>query len=407
MKKSLVIVIVALVIVIVVLAGLHQAGKLFPSSGASSQNPYAPNVVASSQLNSTLGGKWTHESSGYGSAGNLSDFLGIVAGRGTAASAGYGFGYSAAVSTGISNVGALGNISSFEFSIFSPDHSGFAAVGVANYNSVSSANNTFNALSGNVSAAASSSFLIAKGDASGNPYVYVWTYANSTSLAPHNQYLSALIGIYSSHLIGIFYLTPDNLSQANFTSLYEKQVTELSSMKSTPTQNVFVTSSELGSYLGGTWQAKLGLFVQINNAQNIIGEFSGLLANATQAQRQLINQTVGNLSQLAVQGYVSGSFNQTVLAFAKFQNDKLPYTFYLDYLASVSSSPSAAQGNVSGAAYVFTNISVPSIFGSKAFSISLLVSDYNDYLFIAIYHGSLSKSQAQFENLLKGEIAVI
>lgn len=409
MKKTIAVVSIIVVIVIVI-SLIALSGNLPGSTGnkSSTVNKYAPNVVASSDLNASLGGKWSHDGSGYGTSGNVSSFTGLLGGRGSIGTLGYGVQYSPALSSSLTHASSFGNISSFQFSIFSPENSGFAAVGIATYRSQPEANATFYHVSDNVTASANSSHLIAKGNVSGHPYVYVWTHAASTYLSPENQNMSVLLGVYNANLIGIFYLTPGNLSLSNFTSLYQKQISLLSSVSGTPTTQLFVSAAEMGSYLGGTWESQISLNLEIKNASSIVKEFSGLLAKATQAQKALVYQIFGNLSQIAFQGYSSGSHNQSVVAFVKFHNDRLPYSFYLAYLTAVAShSSNVTTGNASGAKFIYSQLTMPSIFGIAGFSMSLIIAYYNDYLVVAFYHGSAAKSALQFENLLKGQVALL
>lgn len=409
MKKAIVIVIAVLIVVIIVFAGALQSGLLQGKSSGSVQNKYAPNVVVASDLNSSLGGSWNHESSGYGTSGNISSLLGLVSTQNVTIAASGGVEYSPALTVPTPSQSVYGNISSFEFSIFAPNHAGFAGVAIANYRNQADVNATFSYIDAKVTPVSNSTMLIARGNASGHQYIYVWTAVDSKNITPNNQNASLLLGLYKSHLIAIFYLTPSNLSQQNFSALYIDQINKLSSMTSTPVQNVLVSNTVLGGNIGGTWKTNFGINVQVNNASAIIHEFSGALATATGAQRQLINQTLGNLSEFALQTYSSGSGNQTILGFAKFLNNNVPYALYLDVLSLLANQKSnTGTGNVSGALYVFYHLYLgKSFFNPTPYALSLLVSDYNGYAIVGLYSGDHNVTQTQFANLLKAEVGLL
>ncbi len=401
MKKALVTAIAVIVIAIVVLAGVMHFG-LVPGNSKKGvvSSSYAPNIVAPSDLNSSLGGSWNHESSGYGTSGNVSSLMGLVSTQNLTVAAAGGISYSPALAVPTPSQSVYGNISSFEFSIFAPDHAGFAGVAVANYRTQADVNATFAYLEAKVTPASNSTELVTTGNVSGHDYIYVWAAVNSHSVTPNRQNASLLLGLFKNHLIAIFYLTPENLSEQHFTSLYTDQISHLSSTKGTPTKQVLVSSTVLGNDIGGTWKTTFGINVQISNASAILQEFSGALANATTVQRQMINQTLGNLSEIAFQTYSSGKGNETILAFAKFLNNNMPYAIYLDALALAQNAPNNSDtGNASGAQYVF--------FNPTPYSLSLLVADYNGYAIIALHSGSTNATNSQFASLLKSQVSLL
>lgn len=412
MKKSLIAVFAVVIIVIVVLAGALELGLLNinPSSSKTTvtvKNAYAPNVVASSDLNTSLGGSWSHESSGYGTSGNISSILGLLGVAGHANVAGNAE-FSSAVSVPTPSQSVYGNITSFEFSIYSPNHAGFAGVAVANYKNQADVNATYSYIDAKIMPYQNATIKISKGNISNHNYIYAWYAVHSANLTPKNQNASLLIGSYKAQLIAIFYLTPTNLTQAKFASLYQSEINLLASQNNAPPKIVLVTGANLGNYIGGSWEATFGINVQINNASAIIHEFSGDLSYMTSSEKQIIYQIAGNLTGFAYQSYVKGTTNSTILEFAKFANGNVPYALYLDALSLYSTAPNATAGTVAGANYTYANFYyAKSMFNPNAYSTSILISDYKDYIIIGEYVGASNVSQSQFSNLLKAEVGLL
>lgn len=407
MNRKLVASIAVILIVIIVVAGAYQAGYLSGKSGTV-KNGYAPNVVTASDLNKSLGGTWTRASSGYGSASNVSTVLGLVSTTTPTIAGSSSVHYTPALGVQTPNPSAYGNIGSFEFSIFSPNHAGFAGVAIANYRTEADANATYAYMAASVTPQSNSTSLVALGNASGYDYIYVWAKVDSMNLTPNSQNESLLVGHYLQHLILIFYLTPGNLSQDHFASLYLDQINNLKSTSGLPSNNVLVTASGLGNAIGGTWNSTFMVNLEVANASAILHEFSGTLTNTTGAQRALVDQILGNLSQVALQSYVSGKSNSTVFGFAKFLNDKVPYALYLDVLGLVSALGNSSTGNVSGAQYVYYSLYIgKSFFNPTPYSLSILVADYNTYAIMGMYTGTHNVTQSQFASLLQAQISLL
>lgn len=414
MKKSLVAIFAVVIIVIVVLAGALELGLLNISSSSSNnstttaKNAYAPNVVASSDLNSSLGGAWSHTGSGFGSAANISSVLSLLYGGTVAGSGTNSVQFSPAVTVQSPAQSVYGNISSFEFSIFAPNHAGFAGVAIANYRNQADVNATYSYIDAKITPMQNSTLKIAKGNISGYDYIYAWYAVHSLNLTPNNQYASLLIGHYKAHLIAIFYLTPTNLSQAKFASLYESEVNILAAQNNSPPKAVLVSATDLGNYIGGTWESMFGITVQVQNASFILHELSSDLGGLSQAETQLVYQVVGNLTGLAVQYYAHGTSNATVLAFAKFANHNVPYALYLDLLTLMASGQNTSTGNVSGAQYTFMSYYYgKTMYNPVAYSESIIAADYGGYLIFGLYNGANNVTQSQFANVLKAEVGLL
>lgn len=428
MNKSVTIAIAVLVVLIMVVVALNYAGILnlnnlsnLNNQNSSTSNSYAPNVVGSSDVSSSLGGTWTQSSAGHGTSGNVSTFFNVLSGGAPGiATIGVNSPHVASPMTNgtPSQSNPFNNITSFEFSVYSPDHAGFAAVGYALFNTAANATNVFNYVYSNVSAQKGNHSYVTKGNASGHDYIYAWNYLANSNLTPSKQYESLLVGIYGNAMIGIFYLTPDNLTLSAFKTLYLDQISKMSSTTTIPGISVFVSGSNVSSSIGNHWTSTLGLDVQIHNATSILHEFIGSASgnsNITSVDMNLLNQTIGNLSEIAIQGYAAGKSNATSIGFAKFLNDKVPYLAYSTAEAAIgSNNPNATTGTISSdnVSYVFMNLTVKgfyynSTFNSPGYNQSILVADYNDYIIYLVYQGSASVSQTQFVNLLKAEIPVV
>ena len=421
MKKSITAAIAVLVVILVIIVGLYYAGILKIQNQNNGSSSYAPNVVSTSEVSKSLGGTWTRSSSGYGTSGNVSSFFNLLGGGISQpitvmdASAGHSGSPQAIIASAQDQ--PYENISAFEFSVYSPNHAGFAAVGYATLKTSSDASNTFTAIYSNVTSSSETGQFTTKGSVSGNEYVYHWAYLSNTSLTPSNQNESILIGIYGSSIIGIFYLTPSNLSLDNFTSLYLDQISKMSSITNPASIAVFVSSATVGSNIGGSWQNNIGIDVQIQNATSILHEFFGSLSNSsslTKADVNILNQTVGNLSEIGLQAYSYGSMNSTVIGFAKFLNDKVPFAIYL---AAVAYYQNATNGQISSdnISYIYYHSYIPGYYYNATYNYpgqndSLLFADYNDYVIGLLYSGSGSSAaptQTQFVNLLKAEVRVV
>ncbi len=422
MNKALTAVVAVILVIIVVVIGLNYSGIFngLLAQNNNSTNSLAPNVVTSSDISKSFGGTWKHSSSGHGTSGNISTFFNVLSGSSTPLAI-------AAPSTAnsVTPYAVAGspqgqpfeNISGFEFSVFSPNHSGFAAIGYATFASTSNANDTFNLIYANVTNSNYTNHSESKGSVSGHQYVYAWSYLENTSLSPSNQYESVLIGIYGNSMIGIFYLTPDNMSLGSFTGLYLDQISKMSSITSTSNLSVFVSSQDVGNNIGNTWKNSLGLDVQVQNATSILHEFLGSVAgtsNLSSVDMSVLNETVGNLSEIALQGYAAGTSNATSIGFAKFLNDKVSFLVYTTAEASIGSIKNATTGTISSdnISYVYISNPLPGAFfnatnNTSTLNESVLFANYNDYVVYIAYLGSSAVTQTQLVNLLKAEVGVI
>lgn len=422
MNKTFSIVITVIVVLLVVLIALDYSGvihRVNPPASNSTSNSYAPNVVGTSDVNKSLGGGWTMTSSGHGSAGNINTFFNLLSGNTSTLST------VTPASTSVASPDALGtsstnqsaqpfeSISSFEFSVFSPNNTGFATVGYASFGSTSNANATFQFIYANVSDSSTANTSVSKGSVSGHEYVYASAYLTNTTLTPKNQSESVLIGIYGNSMIGIFYLTPINETVNSFTNLYLAQISKMSSMIAPTSLSVVVSGKVVSTNIGNNWTSSLGIDIQINNATSILHEFLGSLvgtANFTKVDSSVLNQTVGNLSEVALQGYYAGSNNATTIGFAKFMNDKVPYLAYTTFEASIANNKNATTGtdSANNASYVYYSESLPGYNNTTiSKNVSVLFADYNDYVIYIAYVGNSAVTQSQFVGLLTSEINVI
>lgn len=423
MNKTFTIVITVVVVLLVVLVALDYSGLIHRVNNPSTNNTtnsYAPNVVGTSDVNKSLGGGWTMTSSGHGSAGNINTFFNVLSGSNSTLLSATPASTSVASPDVSGSVSAspstppFENISSFEFSVFSPNNTGFAAIGFATFGSASNANATFQLIYTNVTDSNTSNTTTSKGTVSGHEYVYASSYLANTTLTPKNQSESVLIGIYGNNMIGIFYLTPNNASLNSFTSLYLAQISKMSSIIAPSSLSVVASSNAVGTDIGNNWTSSLGIDVQIHDATSILHEFLGShvgTANFTSVDYSVLNQTIGNLTEVALQGYSAGSNNATTIGFAKFMNDKVPYLAYTTFEASLANNKNATTGtdHANNASYVYYNEEMAGNNSITSFSqnVSVLVADYNDYVIYIAYTGVSAVTQSQLVNLLSSEINVI
>ena len=422
MNKYFTIVITLIVVLIVVLIALDYSGVLKDLNKANNTttNSFVPNLVGTPEINKTLGGNWTLTTSGRGTAGNVNSFFNVLSGNNSAFSR---FSISTPslanpavqVSSGqLQPSQSFENISGFQFSVFSPNNAGFATVGFATFGSESNANATFQLIYSNFTSSNTANSTQSKGTVSGHEYAYSWTKLTNTTLTPKNQFESLLVGKYGNNIIGIFYLTPNNESMSSFTNLYLDQISKMSSIVTPGSLSVVVSSNTVGSDIGNTWTSSLGVDIQVENASSILHEFLGSLvgtANFSSVDYGVLNQTIGNLSEVALQGYSAGNGNTTAIGFAKFLNDKVPYLGYTTAEASIGNNKNATTGTISAdnVSYVYFNEELPGPDFNSTYShnVSVLFADYNDYVIYISYIGTAAVSQSQFVGLLTSEIGVI
>ena len=407
MKKAGVAIVVILVIIGIVVGMAYMGGSLKLPGSSTTANKFAPNVVSSSAVNKSLGGKWNRASSGYGTAGNLSSFMGDMSGPSMFPSGSNNYMYTPYSQIPAPSQSVYGNISSFQFSIFSPTkYHGFASVGIANYRNSADANATFTYVNSKIpDVFVNNTMKVYKGTLSSAPYIYMWTYHNSSHIDPSHQYISMLMGYKGSSIIVILYMTPINIPMSNFTALYGQQLSLLSSQSTPSVNSIFVSTNDLSTSIGGSWNSVFGINIEINNPQGIINEFSPSLKGQTSTVRMLINQTFGNLSQVAVMGYSSGHLNKTAISFVKFKNSNMPYTLFTDLLTMLSSDHNATvEQNVSGAMVIIVTGSHSSMEFHKMIYTQTVVAHFKSYFILIQYSGTSLVSTSGLNSLLTQQI---
>ncbi len=421
MKKAMTAAIAVILVIILVVIGLNYSGLLtnLLNNNNNTTTSIAPNVVTSTDVSQAFGGTWTHSSSGHGTSGNVSTFFNVLSGSSSSLSVATPAASNSATPYAVASSSPnqpFENISGFQFSVFSPNHAGFAAIGYATFASSTNANSTFNLIYSNVTASNTTNQSQSKGTVSGHEYVYTWSYLANTTLTPKNQNESMLVGVYGNSIVAIFYLTPNNMSLNAFTTLYLSQISKMSTLTTTSSIGVFVSASTVGNNIGNTWKKSLGIDVQISNATSILHEFIGSASssNVSTVDMSVFNETVGNLTEIALQGYSAGNTNATSIGFAKFMNDKVSFLVYTTAEASFGSNKNATTGTISSdnISYVYIGEPVPSFtYNSSSNSsnqnISVLFANYNDYVIYIAYIGNVALTQSQLVSLLKAEVTVV
>ncbi|MHB8360274.1 MAG: hypothetical protein ACYDAO_03285 [Thermoplasmataceae archaeon] len=339
--------IIAVVVVMVVVvtgslmfSGIIKIPSLSSSPTTSSGTPSAlnpniqqkaPNVVNSATVNTSLGGSWEQKMGASGSASNFSSATPVMSFGLIGPSAKP---YDAVLPAGIpgienthmsiytplttstqnynpSNI----TITAFEANLYEPAGTGFAAVGYMQFVNSNNASQVYNY----INASAHNSYNISTSATilnNGHNYLYQWAkqpfgYKNTM------WNLSIVIGLDGTYLIGVFYFTPANLSENHFTKLLSSEITMLSNPASNPINSVFLTTSQVDSQTGisfnNTFKAVIGIsnglqmFNEIINAYNTPSSQS-----SSSAYRITMNDTLGNLTLVGLSEFLGGSYNVSV-----------------------------------------------------------------------------------------------
>ncbi len=420
MNKSVTVVISVLVVIVVVFGALYGLGLIHMNTPAASTNSTgAKNVVGANIVSSSLGNTWKQDYGATGTVSNLSTFMSITSGRSIGGipavqyspTVQYNSVVSAASSTPPSNSVAF-SISSFQFAVFSPNGSGFATIGYAEYKSTTNASEVFGYIfdHANNTTSAGSSHITTGKTSTGYKYIYAWNATSSSTLKPHNQNMSILLGNYNAYLIVIFYLTPTNGTLSKFVNLYSAEINALSSASPSTTVSTFVSDAKLGTDIGNNWATSLSVSINVTNATSIIREFSGNLNGTSATQRMLLNQTLGNLTEFGMQSYGAGTTNLSVISYAKFKSSTAPTLIFGGIAASLNNT-SIKPVAYNGSNYLYVNYNYSgsgnSTFVMHSYNVSILIADYNDYAVFMYYVGSKAVTQTQFQLLLGDELKLL
>ncbi len=393
MKKGVTAAISIVVVLIIVVAALFASGIISLNSNTVTKGVTgANNVVSASDVGNSLGGTWTANA---GTSGEITSSTGLqqVVNISTGASIANA-GSSNAVSKNIL-IGSLaangypaveqasqygnysGGIVGFELGIFSPASSqfSFATVGFLQYNNAATPTSAFANIYGNFSNYSAynisgSFYLSEKGTSDLNhQYVFASVYAPSSSTGTYNYTTntfnynynysksvneSVLIGSDGNFLIFIIGFTQANLTVSSYLTLFDDQVKVAASM-STSLVSTFVSTSTLSTETATTWSQDIAAGIYLNNPSKIINEYLDAqvgAANISSGDNLLINETLGNLTNVGVSMYSSPATgtptNIGVVGYFQFSSANSVNVIATLIEASAGSEPGLHFANLSG-----------------------------------------------------------
>lgn len=414
----------------------------------------APNVVSSSVVNSSLGGKWSQKAGASGSTSNLSSASSItsfgligpnsspyradlsIAVRGIVDAQ---FNIVTPMTTSTQNFNPSNlTVKQFEANLYEPSGNGFAAIGYIQINNNSSSTYVYNYI--NSSAHTSYGYSSGSGQkiflTNGNGYLYQWTQGEfGTNNILWN--LSITIGLYGPNLIGIFYFTPDNLSLNHFTNLLNAEISKLSNPSTNLINNVFVNTSEVDNQTNMPFVQEASLLMGISNGTQMFNEFAKAYnleqSIPTPTEHLLINYTVGNLTLIGLSAFTAGEYNYSspegysgtipilaIVGIANFSSSKIPSAIFLEFqgweemhhgTATNFSNGTITDGNLGSGQYIYgSGPAVTSYYyngqsyvNTSFGNASLLISYEGSFLTVILYMGHYSLSKNAILKLLSDE----
>ena len=474
MNKIGAIIAIVVVLIVVVSGSLVLSGIIkLPSSSSSSSTTTsvnsntlnsnvqekAPNVVSSTVVNSSLGGQWTQKAGASGTASNLSSAGSITSfGMIGPSSTPYKADLSVAV-RGITNPQfdiitpmtmstqnfnpSNATIKQFEANLYEPSGNGFAALGYIQFTNSTVASYIYQYM--NASAHSSYNYTSGTGQkiflTNGVNYLYQWTQqAFGTNNILWN--LSITVSLDNSYIIGIFYFTPDNLSQGHFTSLLNAEISKLSNPSSNVINNVFLTTAQVDTQTNMNFVQEVSVIVGISNGTQMFNEYANAYnlkqSISSPSEHLLINDTIGNLTLIGFSEYIAGEFNYsstnggmsgsmpilTMVGMANFTNTNIPYSIFLgiDSAATQNSQTSAntstgtiSYGNLGSGQYLYihgpattTTFYNGQSYQTESFGNASAIFSYDgSFVTVIFYVGHYALSKTAVLNLLSDEYSYL
>ena len=447
--------IVVLVVVVVVVGSLFAAGILsLPTSSTNSStsgSPGAPNVVNSSTVSKAYGVTWQQNTGSSGqisSSHGLQDLMNSSSGSsiplsvqssssrangllGDLAANGYP---SAVAAPSVSGNSPLNDLVAFEMGIFSPagKNFSFSSVGFLQYSSSSLSANIFHNLSANVTNSSvhtnGAYSNINKGTYNNSEFVYASSYATTTTYYNNSSHIiytypyanvdtAALVGLYKQFIIYIFYMSPVNLSLLKAETLFAAQANVAASV-SVSQSSTFVSSSTLAINLAGSWSQDITVGVAIHNATTLLNDYlnfsasnSGSASGISASHHRILNETLGNITDLGVSLYTSPSSGNITeigaVGYVTFTDHAAAnFTFTtLTVLALASGSSMIGTGNVSGYSYLNLSSHQLNYSGYTTYT-SVVAVQYKNFIVFELFTGNMNLKLSQLKSVASAEINV-
>lgn len=373
-KKSSVIMVVVLVVVVIAVFSLYSSGMLSnlfknKTTVVSAPQQQAPNVVSSTVVSKAFGNSYTLATGASGTSLDVSSF---VSGSGTSHLILSSYNpyyvatpYSYISPFSITNVTSNATYGYYQIGIFVPPGNGFALINIASAINASYAGYVVKTTNTQLKESNNKSVQFSNGTINGANYVYISTYG---VIGIKSWYLQGVLANYSNYNILIVYYSPSSTNVSAFTQILSSQVSELKSGISGMAPQKLVSASQVSSITGVNFKTNADISVSLQNTTKLLNEYieiTGGSASISKENRTLLNNTIGQISNLCAK-YMINDSNETGIGLIKFASSSADKTLF----DAIAVNSSVSEKTYAGWTYLNSSSSFPGFNSSIVFAIN-------------------------------------